>query len=329
MAVHAACACLAALAAAPQAQAGALPDPDLSPTIATIGLPLSTDGAHIAPRGQLRWRSSITTASHATQQTGGNELLLFDGETTKAALTVEYGVTDRLQLGIELPYLLHESGGLDDVVDTWHGWFGLPDGIRNGVPQDQLDFLYQVDGDAVLNVYQNQRGIGDVRVLAAWRLHSDARVTKALRASLKLPTGDSNALTGSGNGDFSLGIAADYRAIRDNTRWSGFYRAHVVVVGQPDRLGERAKPLIAVVAGGISARINPRLELTVQGKLRSAAYASELRVLGDPALLLTLGGTISLSERLQLAVAVGEDIFVESAPDVSFGLSLRYAPTAR
>ena len=145
---------------------------------------------------------------------------------------------------------------------------------------------------------------------------------------IKLPTGDSDRLTGSGAADVSLGVAGDYRDVFDSSRWSGFYRAHAILVGEPNRLADRARPVIGVLAGGLSAKLGPRVELTAQGTLRSAAYDSSLRMLGEPSLLLEIGGTILVSERLRLAIAVGEDIYVESAPDVSFALSLIYAPSA-
>ena len=138
--------------------ADALPDFNLSPLISTIGLPNAQHGADLVERGHTRWRSSIVTASHSTEDTDGNESLLFDGETTVASLGFDYGLRDRLQIGVELPYVLHESGGLDSFIDSWHDWFGLPDGIRTQIGQDQLNFIYQVDGNDLLNFGNNRAG---------------------------------------------------------------------------------------------------------------------------------------------------------------------------
>lgn len=310
------------------AVAAALPDPDLSPLIATIGLPRADEGARLAPRGELRWRWSVAAASHSIRDTAGGESLLFDGETTRLAFAAEMAVTDRLQLGIELPYLLHESGGLDSVVERWHDWFGFPDGLRAMVDDDRLDFRYEDDGASALALSRNQRGPGDLRLLAAWQLGRGARSATALRASLKLPTGDPDRLTGSGGFDLGVGLAGDYREPFGWPGTVGFYRAGVTAVGRPDRLPERAERLIGTLAGGLSVEVGERLELAVQGLLRSAAYDSELELIGEPSLLLNVGGTIRLGEHLHLAIAVGEDVAVNTAPDVTFGLSLRYEPAA-
>lgn len=321
---------LAALLCQPAtALSAALPDRDLNPLIATLGLPRADESADLAPAGRLRWRSSIATASHSTQDTHGTETMLLDGETTRLALGLDYGLTDRLQIGIELPYLLHESGGLDTLIESWHELFGLPNGLRDFVAQDQLDFRYQDTGIDQLELQRNQRGLGDLRLLAAWQLRNDARGKTAARLSVQLPTGDSDSLTGSGAAALSVGIASDRKQLFSKPAWSSFYRAHIVLRDRPDRLPERARRVVGLLAGGVSLRVHPRTELTLQSTLRSAAYDSELRMLGITAMQLSVGGTIGLSDSLRLAIAVGEDIRVKTAPDVSFAIALHYAPPAR
>ncbi|MBT8085488.1 MAG: DUF3187 family protein [Woeseia sp.] len=318
---------VSAFACAPVcAVATALPDPDLSPLIATIGLPRANEGANLLPQSVTRWRTSVATASHSVQDSNDDETLLFDGETTRLAVGIDYGVSERLQIGLEVPYLLHESGGLDHFVESWHDWFGLPNGIRGLTEDDQLNFFYQSPTAEQLSVQQNQRGLGDIRLLAAWQLNRDAHSATAVRASLQLPTGKSERLTGSGSGTLSFGIAGDYSEIFGRPRFSSFYRANLVAPLEPDRFADRAKPLIGVFAAGISAQANSRLELTLQGLLRSAAYDSDTRMLGEAAFLLNVGGTISLSDTLELTIAVGEDLRVDSAPDVTLALMLQYAP---
>lgn len=308
------------------AEAGALPDPDLTPMIVSVGLAHADEGAWLPGSGQRDWRWSVATASHSTQDADGQEALHFDGETTRLSLAAEYGLGERFSVGVEIPYLLHESGGLDHAIERWHDWFGFPNNLRNIVANDRIDFRY-ADGDRLLlDNQQNLRGPGDIRLLAGWQLMRNERSASALRLVLKLPTGDSARLTGSGNADLAIGIVGDQRDVLGNPRWSTFYRAYAVFVGQPDRLGARARPVIGQLSAGISLQALSRLSLTVQGSMRSAAYDSELRILGDPAMLLNVGGTLRLSDHLQLAIAVGEDIRVDTAPDVTFGISLSYVP---
>ncbi|MGB5246161.1 MAG: DUF3187 family protein [Woeseia sp.] len=313
----------------PGAHGAALPDHDLSPLIATLGLPRADEGANLLPAAGWRFSTSIATASHSSQQSAGNESLSIDGETTRVGMRFDYGISERLQLGVELPWLWNESGGLDSFIETWHDWFGLPNGFRDLVANNQLDFSYRDNGVERLAYQQNRNGLGDVRLLAAWQLQRDAQRTTALRASLQLPTGASSKLTGSGATALSVGIAGEHDNLFDSPRWSGFYRASLVLRDKQDRLPDRARRSIAVLAGGVSARASTWLELTLQGTLRTAAYDSDLRLLGETALQLNVGGTLTLSDTLQLAVAVGEDVRVNTAPDVTLALSLRYTPAER
>ncbi len=306
--------------------AGALPDADLSPLIVTTGLANAEESAWLTQRGQAEWHWSVATASHSSQSTAGQEVLQFDGETTRLSIKAEFGVTERLSLGLELPYLLHESGGLDNFIERWHSWFGFPNNLRDLVAQDQIDFRYSDAGTLLLDNQQNLRGVGDLRLLAGWQLQRNEHSASAFRVALKLPTGSSERLTGSGNVDLAFGYVHDRNTLFGSPRWSSFYRLYAILVGEPDHLAERAKPIIGQAAAGLSVQALPRLSLTMQATLRSAAYDSELKMLGDPAVLLNVGGTLGLTEHLQLAINVGEDIRVDTAPDVTFGLSLKYLP---
>lgn len=225
-----------------------------------------------------------------------------------------------------MPWISHDRGALDGFIDDWHGWFGFPDGYRDQVPPDQLDFRYIDNGNPRIDRQRGARGFGDLRLLAGWQLRDGARSQTALRASIKLPTGDSARLTGSGAADFAIGLAGDFDSLGQRGRWRGWYRADVVLVGTPDRLADRARRVIGKLHGGIGYAAHPRLTLSLQASLRSAAWDSSIRVLGDPAMQLNAGGTIRIAERLRLRISVGEDVRVNTAPDVTLGLTLAYRP---
>ncbi len=148
----------------------------------------------------------------------------------------------------------------------------------------------------------------------------------ALRFGVKLPTGDSEKLIGSGGTDISLGVAGDIADFLNMEGLSAYYRINAVLVGEPDLLADRYKDFVGHLAFGLGYDFSAKVELRVQTALRSPLYDSDIETLGDPSATLTFGGNFRLSPRVILSLAVSEDIKVKSAPDVAFQLALRYQP---
>lgn len=302
--------------------ADSLPGHAGGPFTDVFGLPDGAAGGRVLPQGVHGVVVSSVTASHNVDQLRGGEGLRLDGESTRLALEYRYGVRERLELSVELPYVWHESGSLDSFIDDWHDFFGLPDGPRAVRDADQLDFWYSEGGPFSLG--DNARGVGDVRLGAGWRLfESDGHAT-ALRLGLEVPTGDSASLTGSGGTDVSIGIAGDAARLGNGGKWSGYYRADVAWLGEPDLLPARVNDVVGQLAGGIGYRVYPGVDLRAQARARSAVYDSAIESLGELSATLTVGASFRLSDRYRLALAVGEDVKPDTAPDVSFQVALRY-----
>ncbi len=317
---------VALLLVAAGARAEALNDHDNGPLSAIFGIPDSTEGAMLLADGRHAFGVTLMTSSHAIVDDKLGESLTLDGETTRLTLNWRYGFSDRLEIGIEAPLLSHESGNLDSLIENWHDIFGLPDGSRDQLPQDELLFSYQDTGVPLVDFDENANGAGDVRLYGGWQLSSNTNRRTALRLSVKLPTGAAEDLLGSGGTDVSVGIAADYLDLGGTGRMTGFYRANVIYVGEPEFLADRYNEFIGHLAGGIGIKVTNWMDLRVQGTIRSAMYDSDIRNLGDLAGTITFGGNFRLGERTLLSLAVGEDIIVNTAPDVSFQVTLRYQP---
>ncbi len=308
------------------AVAEALSDHDNGPLTGYFGIPDSTEGALLAKPRQPRWDLRLQTSSHSISDDGRGESIILDGETTRLELVWRVGLGDQLELGVELPYLWHESGGLDSMIETWHDVLGFPGGFRGKRPNNELEFLYEDASGTQINFTRNAKGIGDLRLLAAWRIRRSETFNLALRAGLKLPTGDSAELLGSGGADLSIGIVGDHSRLFGIDGLSAFYRANAVLIGEPDLLADRYREVVGHVGFGVGYLLTERIDLRVQGTIRSAIYHSPIEVLGDPAGTATFGGNIRLGKDFWLSVAVSEDVKVRSAPDVSFRLGLRYRP---
>lgn len=315
---------LLAIGAVRSTSADVLHDHDGNPFSAIFGLPDATEGGLVLPGGDWSAEIYAVTASHAISTIRGDESLVVDGETSRVEIRYRRGFGDRLELGFELPYLTHQAGGLDSVIDDWHDFFGLPDGARDRLPRDRLNFTYNGTAGTMVSLTDSAHGLGDMRIYGGFRLRDNERYASALRFSVKLPTGEADTLLGSGSIDWTAGLAGDWKTFGESGDWSAFYRLNVMLLGEPEFLASRHNEFALQGAAGVSWQASRRVGLTLQGSARSALYDSDTELLGEPSVLLTFGGDVRLSEQFRLFIAVGEDIKVNSAPDVSFQLALRY-----
>ena len=288
--------------------------------------PDSTDSANIAPSGTLLWSLSAITSSHSTEATVGNESLSLDGETSRTELGFRYGLTDKIELGLEVPYLWHESGMLDSFIDSWHNTIGIYTNDRSDQQENQLRIAYADANATRFDLNQNANGIGDLRLTAGWQLRESPTHRTALRLGLSLPTGDSMQLLGSGAATISLGFAGDLQAIAGYERLNGYYRMHATYIGQPDLLADRYREFVGQLSAGLGYVVTTAIELRLQIATRSALYDSEIATLGEPSVTLALGANVKITDNYLLTLGFAEDIKIQSAPDIAFQLALRYRP---
>ena len=149
---------------------------------------------------------------------------------------------------------------------------------------------------------------------------------RALRFGATAPTGDADLLHGSGAPSFTVGYVGDVTGLGSAGKLSVYYRVHATWLGEPDVLAETYNELIGHLAGGLGYLAWNRVDFRAQLAIRSATHESGLDALGKPSTILTFGGNIRLGKDYDLMLAVGEDIRVNTSPDVSFQLAIRYRP---
>jgi hypothetical protein len=125
---------------------------------------------------------SVDITNDADDGESDSEQLSIDGETTTIALSIRRRVHERLEIGIDVPYVQHSGGILDGFIKDWHSMLGLSNFRRDG-PNDQLRHAYISDGETLFSLDSSVSGIGDVQLSAAMPF---GKLT--LRAAVKLPT---------------------------------------------------------------------------------------------------------------------------------------------
>ena len=286
-----------------------------------FGLP-SLDNNPLTEAGKWRFNLISNLSNTYSNTNGSSEQLATDCETLRASLIVNYGLRDNLQLSLEVPYVSHGEGFLDDFIYDWHDFFNLPQNGRTKASSDQLYISYESGGTTLFELSGPENGPGDIRMNGAFTKPWNNR-TLILSAELKLPTGDYARLTGSGGYDFSLGLMLNdplslgkYRI----TLYGGF--AGLYLGDMDGALGDIQKNFVIAGRAGFGWKATKIIHFKLQLDALSALYDSELKDLGDPAFQLTTGVSLVFTDDFYLDLSIAEDIGTLTAADVAFQLAL-------
>lgn len=288
-----------------------------SPPVAIFGLP-----AWNAPKDAHAVGLTSELVSHFRIAQRGGESLLLDGETWRNSFYYDRRVGKRWSFGAELPFYRHSGGFLDDAVDGWHSLFGLPDGGRNLRPENQLLFMMQNGNGQSYRLAASVSGVGDAQFNAGYSF--GRRGGLFARLTVKLPTGDERELTGSGSADVAASLLHSREAAVGRRRGGYFLGVGAIRAGDAEALfyPQRELSYFAVAGGGL--KVLPRFGVKVQFDVHTAFYRSGLGELGESSVLGSFGGWWQADERHFVDFAIGEDIEVGSAPDVTLHFGFRW-----
>jgi len=292
-----------------------------SPLVQLYGLP-AIEEARILNPGEQRYRLQADLASNYSIGQSGAESIVLDGEITRLTLAFSGHGGRNFEWGLQVPYVSHSGGMLDGFIRRWHDTFGMSQGGRTAVPDDVLNYRYVRDGQTLVSQTLESDGVGDVRLTGGWQLlrpGADDNTAFTLRASLKLPTGDSEQLRGSGGTDLALWLNGGYGGYGLGPSASVFGGLGVLLMNRGDVLPELQRSSVLFGSLGAGAWVLPRLSLKVQLDFNGAIYRdSELTQLGNDSLQLSVGGSLRLVKHTRIELAVVEDVAVATAPDVVF-----------
>lgn len=297
-----------------------------SPLVQIFGLPAESS-ALVTPPGRMAVTFTQDIASDYTVSRTRNEQITLDGESYRWTLSARYGLSDRFEAGIAIPYLLFGGGFLDGFIVDWHNAFGLPQGGRDSAPKNRINFSYVKDGLRKLDVRPSGSGVGDISLTGALQLLDDhdisARDSLALRAAIKLPTGASSSLRGSGSADASLSLCG---SMNNFTEWGSlglFGSAGGLAMIRGDVLPDQQNNLAGFGTFGLGWGPAEWISFKLQLNAHTSLYrGSGLAELSRNSAMLVVGGALKLPGGCLLDIGVSEDIAVATAPDVSFHLGL-------
>lgn len=297
---------------------------DLTPFSSIFGIP-GTEGAWLTPmyRHEIALQTDLT--SQYIKKTEAQEALLIDLESYHGLLWYRYGWSQWLEIGSDVPIHGYGGGFMDDVILKFHNWFGLPQGGRNTAPVNAIDVAYLRQNRQYVSVQRGQFGLGDIRLTLAARIFHEqtSQRTLSLRAYLKLPTGDSAALMGSGAVDVAAGLYYQERHLTSRRFWDWYFSVGVVALGPSELFSAIQQEQIFYAGLGFGVQMFAGWRFKMQFDAHSPVLAdSRIRLFSVSNGMLMTGFEWRVNKHTRWEWAVGEDLITRTTPDVGFYLRL-------
>ena len=281
-------------------------------------MPAPTSATLLQP-GQISSTWSLNITNTINIDVTDNEFLFIDGEIYQADLYLDYGLNEDWNLRVDIPFIAYSGGSLDQAIEDYHELLGFRRGERPNFPRDQLQFLYSRDGLLELNLTENQSGVGDIQLAAGNQLF-EGENTLSIWSGIKLPTGDSDSLTGSGAISMSAWLSGERRT---SDALKLYAIGGLLYMNEGDVLSELQEDIVLFGNFGFHWQYWENVAIQAQVDWHTNFYTDTgARLLGDVSQI-TFGAKFTLSPRVYFDFAVAEDIKVDASPDVNFNLALR------
>lgn len=318
--------CFTTVAAAENMEITPFRSVNQSPLVSIYGLPIESS-ATITPTGKLTVSLTQEVTSNFTNNSNAREWILQDGESYRWTVATRYGFGDRFEAGIEIPYILYGGGFLDNFINGWHNAFDMPKAAPAVAQKNRLRFMYNKDGVRKLTMNHAGSGVGDITLTGGMQIYDvvskKSHDSLSLRGGLKLPSGDSSYLQGSGSTDFVLQLCGGTTRF---TEWGslGVYGSvGAMTMTRSDVLPDQHNQFAGVGTLGTGWGPASWISFKVQLNGTTPLYRkSNLDELSQISLMLISGGAIKLPGDYLLDIGISEDVLLVTAPDVSFHLGL-------
>lgn len=180
-----------------------------------LGMP--GDRATVLKPGALDLRVELANSANIFSDTTPQTSVSMKFESIRAGFFLRYGITERLEMAVEVPVLSRYRGVMEGMISA-------VERATTGLAPDRkalkgTGYAYQAtsDGRTVMTGQEGVVGLGDASIMGKFQVLTETNTLPALsiRAALKLPTGDESHLLGSGSPDYGLGLAMEKHVAKD------------------------------------------------------------------------------------------------------------------
>jgi len=293
---------------------------NLAPASGIYGQPRALGGDVLASGYELTFNTEL--ANNFTSDASGSTLAFFDGETTYLTYGFRQAIAPRFEWGIEVPWVIQRGGYLDHSIENFHSFFGFPNNGRSDAKLNKIDYFISDRNKVYVDFQDEQNGWGDVRVSGGFQVLRDAERSLAVRALVKLPTGDVDKLTGSEGTDFDTWLDYTDRELLARFHLWMTGAIGLMVLGDGDLLPQKQNRFAAYGHFGLSLPLSNAWSLKGQLDYHSQLIDTPVDQLGGAALQGAFGVRWSATPKFWSDLALVEDLTADSTSDVMVQLMI-------
>ncbi len=282
------------------------------------------DSPRLIEKGRFMASLSVDYTSIYIDETSEEWSALMDMEMTVVELSLTYGITNRFNITLAMPWISQNDGFLDGPLETYHDFFGFPNYGREDGPVNKFGYHISVDDDNWFDARSGGLHLGESVVSVKMQLTSTGHhqgLSSSLLVALKIPTGDEDHGFGSGRSDQSLVLLNQYRVLP----FMLYLNPGVVLLSDPETHGAdiHVNHMMTLLAG-IEYNFSETLSLMGQFNfVTSPFHNTGIDQMDQDSLELALGFALSMSRDMRFEFAFSEDL-TRTAPDFTVHGALRY-----
>lgn len=282
------------------------------------------DSPELIGKGRFVTSLSVDYTSIYIDETSEKWSALLDMEMTVVDLSLTYGIADRVNISLALPWISQNGGFLDDPLETYHDFFGFPNYGRENGPTDEFGYHILVDNEAWFDARSGGLHLGESVVSVKMQLTNAGRhqgLTSSLLVALKIPTGDEKHGFGSGRFDQALIFLNQYRF----SPFILYLNPGIVLLSDPETQGAdiHVNDMMTLLAG-VEYNVSDSFSLMGQFNfVTSPFHHTGIEQMDQDSLELALGFAVSMSHDMVFEFAFSEDL-TRTAPDFTVHAALRY-----
>jgi hypothetical protein len=248
-------------------------------------------------------------------------IVRMDMEVNRFNVNLKYGLMERLELAFEIPYLVTSKGYLDGFIKGFEEKIGATAvGARKHTDDFKYDYYVAHNYQILIQRSEPADGLGDMALAAKYMLMDEMGVLPRIsaRGALKFPTASESKYLGSGKYDAGAGVLLD----KSLGRLFTFLNFNGVLISKPDCLKEMDLKNF-ILSGSIAAEyfFTERFSVIAQGTWNSTPYPTTgTDPLDNQAAEVGLGLNYKFTANSNWHIAVMENVFADSTPDVTFQL---------